>query len=120
MLKDNLLLKKLKKQFLYINDLLESNFNKLRILKSNIRKTKFTKNNRLFLAIATTVILTLSYFLIPTVFSKDLMKSLIKNEILKKYNIDIKFNEKLKYGLLPKPHFVSKKISIIKDKRNCY
>ena len=45
------------------------------------------------------------------------MKSLIKNEILKKYNIDIKFNEKLKYGLLPKPHFVSKKISIIKDKR---
>ena len=117
MFKDNLLLKKLKKQFIYINDLLESNFNKLKILKSNIRKTKFTKNNRPFLAIATTVILTLSYFLIPTFFSKDLMKSLIKNEILKKYNIDIKFNEKLKYGLLPKPHFVSEKISIIKDKR---
>ena len=82
----------------------------------NTRKTKFTKNNRLFLAIATTVILTLSYFLIPTIFSKDLMMSLIKNEILKKYNIDIKFNEKLKYGLLPRPHFVSENISIIKDK----
>ena len=68
------------------------------------------------MTLATGVILTLSYFLIPTLYNKDIVQSQIKNHILKKYNIDIKFNEKIKYGLLPTPHFVAKNLSIIREK----
>ena len=63
------------------------------------------------------LILTLSYFLLPTIYNKDIAKVEIKNQILKKYNIEIKFNEKIRYGLLPKPHFTSKNLSIINSER---
>ena len=46
-----------------------------------------------------------------------LIISNIKNQIYKKYNINIKFNEKVKYGLLPKPHFVAKNLSVILDNK---
>ena len=114
--KHNLLIKKLKKQFLSTNESIESNFNKLRNLKNIFKKTNLIKDNKVFLTLATGVILTLSYFLIPTLYNKDIVQSQIKNHILKKYNIDIKFNEKIKYGLLPTPHFVAKNLSIIREK----
>mgnify|MGYP007000464378 CR=1 len=41
----------------------------------------------------------------------------IKNQIYKKYNVDIKFNEKINYGLLPKPHFSTKNVSILRNKK---
>ena len=111
----NLIPKKLKQRFLSINDSLENTFNKLKILKSNLKKGNFIKNNRVFFGIAAVVILTLSYFLLPTIHDKDVIQSKIKNHVLKKYNFDVKFNEKIRYGLLPKPHFVAKNLSIFKD-----
>lgn len=114
--KQNLLNKKIKKQFLYINDLIESNFSKLKYLKSNFKKILLNKENRVFLAIAIVVILTLFYFLIPTFYNKEVIQSQIKNQIFKKYNVDIKFNEKINYGLLPKPHFSAKNLSILRKK----
>ena len=50
-------------------------------------------------------------------YNKDIAQVEIKNQILKKYNFNIKFNEKIRYGLLPKPHFVSKNLSILNNKR---
>ena len=44
MQKYNSLIKKIKKQFLSINDLIESYFNKISLFKSNIKKFKFDKN----------------------------------------------------------------------------
>ena len=38
--KQNLFAKKLKKQFLSINDSIENYFNKLKFIKSNLKKTK--------------------------------------------------------------------------------
>ena len=66
MSKHNLSIKKIKKQILSANDLIESNFNKLKYFKSNFKKILFNKDNRLILGIGTVVILTLSYLLIPT------------------------------------------------------
>ena len=57
----------------------------------------------------------LSYFLLPTIYEKNLIQSKIKNQIFKKYNIDLKFNEDIKYGLLPKPHFSAKNLSILRN-----
>ena len=112
MQKYNSLIKKIKKQFLTINDLIESYFNKISLLKSNIKKFKFDKNNSIFLAFGIIVILSLSYLLMPTLYDKNMIQSKIKNQILKNYNINLTFNEKIKYGLLPKPHFYSKDLVI--------
>ena len=117
MSKNNLLIKKLKKQILSINSLMESSFNKLKYLKSNYKKFTLTKNNRVFLVLSSIVILTLSYFFIPTFYNKDIILLKIKNHILKKYQIDIRFSENLNYGLLPKPHFYTKDLTIIRDEK---
>ncbi len=115
MSKHNLLNKKIKKQFLTINDLIESNFNKLKYFKSNYKKILFSKDNRVFLIVGGVAILTLFYFLIPTFFNKDIIQTKIKNQIFRNYDVNIKFNEKIYYGLLPKPHFSAKNLSILLD-----
>ena len=115
--KHNLSFKKLKKQILSINDLIESFFNKLGTLKNDFRKGQILKNNKVFFGSATVVILTLSYFLIPTMYNQNIIKSEIKNQILKKYNINFEFNDDIKYGLLPKPHFATNNLSILRKKK---
>ena len=111
--KQNLLIKKIKLRFLSINNLIESNFNNLKNLKKNFKKNEFIKNNIVFFGLSAVVILTLSYFLLPTTYNKNIIQAEIKNHILKKYKVDIKFNEKIRYGLLPKPHFVTDNLSIL-------
>ncbi len=118
MSKDNLFTKKLKKQIIYINDSIESYFNRFGFFVASVRKRGLSRNDRVILGIAIVFILTLSYFLIPTMYNKNIIRAEIKNQIFKKYNIDIKFDEDLKYGLLPKPHFISKNSFIIREKNN--
>ena len=115
MFKHNSFFKKLKNQFLSINVLIESSFNKLNSFIVSLKKNKFDKHNRAFYIIGSIVILTLGYFLLPTIYDKSIVKSKIKNQILKNYNIEIEFKDKITYGLLPSPHFNSKKLSIMKD-----
>ncbi|MDC0517907.1 hypothetical protein OAN68_02075 [Candidatus Pelagibacter sp.] len=114
--KHNLLVKKIKRIFLSINDLIESYFNKIKFLKKNFKKIEFIKNNRVFFGLSAVVILTLGYLLIPTMYDKNIIQSEIKNQISKKYNIDVNFNENIRYGLLPKPHFQTKNLSIVRKK----
>ena len=71
MSKHNFLNKKVKKQILSINDLIESNFNKIKYFRSNYKKILLSKENRVVLLAGTVVILTLSYLLIPTFYDKD-------------------------------------------------
>ena len=73
--KPNLLLKKLKRQFLSINDSIESFFNQFRNIKSLIKKTRLYEDNKLVLIPGILAILTLSYFLLPTVYNKDILKT---------------------------------------------
>ena len=108
--KHNLLIKKVKQRFLSINYSIESYFNKLKFLKKNLKKIEFIKNNRVFFGLSAVIILTFSYFLIPTMYDQSLIQLKIKNQISKKYNININFNENIRYGLLPKPHFQAKNL----------
>ena len=110
----NLLIKKIKKQFLSINDHIESYFNKIKYFKSNYKKILFKRDNGLILSTGILVILTLSYFLMPTFYNKEIIQLQIKNQIFKNYNIEIKFEEKINYSLLPKPHFVAKNLIILR------
>ena len=116
MRKENLSFKKIGKQILSINNYIESFFNKLSSFILNIKKFKYTKNNRVFLAAITIVILIIVYFLIPTIYNKNLIQTEIKNQIFQKYQISVKFNNKITYGLFPKPHFISKNLSIFNNK----
>ncbi len=111
--KHNLLIKNIKKRILSINDLIERSFENLKYFKSNYRKILLNKENRVILALGIVVILTLTYFLLPTFYNKNTIQTQIKNQILKNYNINIKFNEDINYSLLPAPHFFTKNLSII-------
>ena len=113
--KQNFISKKFKQRFLSINNSIESFFNKLKFLKSNFKINEIIKNNRVFFGSATVVILTLSYFLVPTVYDENVIKEKIKNHISKKYDFNIKFTEKINYGLIPKPHFHTKNLIVLRN-----
>ena len=117
MRKDNLLAKKIKRQFLSINNFLESNFNNLTLFLRNLKKNKLGTNGKVILVTGVSIILFLSYFLLPTFNNKDKIQAEIKNHVLQKYNINISFDDELYYALIPSPHYISKNVSIFKDKR---
>ena len=113
--KHNQIIKKILSKFLSVNDTLENFFNSLRSWKSNIKKIKLTQNSKAVLIIGISVISILFYFLIPTFYNKDDIQNKIKNQLLRNYNIEIKFDEKINYSLLPKPHYVAKNLLILRE-----
>tara|TARA_B100001057_G_scaffold490197_1_gene577966 strand:+ start:2100 stop:3590 length:1491 start_codon:yes stop_codon:yes gene_type:complete len=117
MIYHNLLIKKIKRQILSINTEIENSFNKIRYFKKNYKKIIFNKDNRVFFVSATLILAIVVYLLIPTSYNKTLIETELKNHILKKYNIEVRFNENIKYGLLPKPHFISRNLSIFNNKK---
>ena len=117
MRKQNLLSKKIRKQILSINNLLESYFNSLRRFILDAKKLRFDKNNKVFIVIVLTIFLTLVYFLIPTAYNKEIIQKEIKNQVFQKYNITIKFDNEIQYNFLPKPNFSSKNLLILNKKK---
>ena len=117
MRKQNLLSKKIGKQILSINNLLESYFNSLRRFILDAKRLSFDKNNKVFLVIVSIIFLTLVYFLIPTAYNKELIQKEIKNQIYQKYNVIVKFDSEIRYNFFPKPHFSSKNLFIFNDQR---
>jgi len=113
----NLSFKKIGKQILSINNLIESYFNKLRSFISNPKKFQFTRDNRVIFVFVGIVFLTFAYFLVPTAYNKDLIQKEIKNQFFLKYQIRIEFKDEIYYSLFPKPHFVAKNLSILNDKK---
>ena len=73
--KQNLFAKKLKKQFLSINDSLENYFSKFNTFRANFKKYR---HNKAILALGALVILTLSYFTLPALYNKGQVANLIK------------------------------------------
>ena len=117
MRKQNFLSKKIGKQILSINNLLESYFNRLRRFIIDIKRLRFNKDNKVFLVIVSIIFLTLVYFLIPTAYNKETIQKEIKNQIYQKYNTKVKFDSEIRYNFFPKPHFSSKNLFILNDQR---
>ena len=118
MQKSNLLAKKLKRQILLINNSIENYFNKIKLFKSNLKKTRFDTNSRLFYGLGALLILTLAYFLMPTLYDKSVLETKIKNQMLERYGIEINFNDEIKYSFFPVPNFYSKNLSIIEKNKD--
>ena len=117
MSRHNLLNKKIKKQILSINDLFENNFNKLKYFKSNYKKILLNKYNRVFLFLGILVILTLSYLSLPSFYNKETVRSEIKNQLLKNYNIRLKLENEINYSFFPTPHFFIRNPIIVREKK---
>ena len=117
MSKHNFFPKGLKKHFLSINNTIESYFNKLKFFILNFKKIKSQYNNKGFIIFGTIFILILGYFLLPTIYDNKIIQSKIKDQIYNQYNVEIKFNEKVKYALFPKPYFYTNNLSILDNKK---
>lgn len=117
MFKHNLIFKKIKKPFLSINDSIESYFDSFRSFTIKLKKNKYDEHNKAFIIIGTLIILTLGYFLLPTIYDRNIVKSKIQNQLFKKFNIEVRFENKISYGLFPKPHFNSKNLIILNNKK---
>ena len=117
MSKHNFFSKGLKKHFLSINNTIESYFNKLKFFILNFKKIKSQYNNKGFIIIGIFFILILGYFLLPTIYDNKIIQSKIKDQIYNQYNVEIKFNEKVKYALFPKPYFYTNNLLILDNKK---
>ena len=111
MLKNKSFIKKLNKLLISINERIESFFNALRVLKTSKKKIKIDLLNpdkKIIISVGVAIILVLTYFLMPTFYDQNLVKKSLKKQILIKYNLEVKFENNLKYSFFPKPHFYIK------------
>ena len=104
----------IKKKFNYLDNKIESFFDKIRNLKKyNQSKKKFYYlDNKVAISVACLILLFFSYFLIPAFYKEDKIKTSLINQVSDKYDIKIVFNDKVKYGLFPKPFFYTKNLDI--------
>ena len=104
----------IKKKIIQLDNKIESFFDKFKKLrKFNQNKKRFYYlNNKIAITIASFIILFFCYFLIPLFYKESLIKTSLTNHILEKYDIEIEFNERVKYGLFPKPFFFTKNLDI--------
>ena len=63
------------------------------------------------------VILTLSYISLPSFYNKGTVRSEIKNQLLKNYNIGLKLENEINYSFFPSPHFFIRNPIIIREKK---
>ncbi len=104
----------IKKKIIQLDGKIESFFDKFKNLrKFNQNKKKFFYlNNKIAISVASLLILFFSYFLVPAFYNEDKIKTSLINQISDRYDIEIEFNEKVKYGLFPKPFFYTKNLDI--------
>ena len=110
MLKKILFYKKFIKLVLSITKRIESFFTFFH--ENFFKKKNYSKNfqaidKRIFFILVFVFFTTSSYFLLPALYDKEKIRGLIENQILSKYNLEVKLDKSLRYGLLPRPHFFS-------------
>ena len=118
MLKKKIFNKKFSKLVLSITKRIESFFNYYKYSKSSRKKdsnfwnTPLDKKIFIFSGI---IFIVITYYLLPSFYNKNLVKNQLKDQILKKYNLEVKLDKDLRYGLFPKPHFLIEEGKIIYD-----
>ena len=118
MLNINFKKKKFNKLLLSINRLIESFFNNISDYIKEFKKknSRFEKTNKIiFISLSSLFILVLGYFLLPTIYDKNLVKIKLQNQIKNKYNLKVDFVDDISYALFPKPHFYANNLNIFQD-----
>ena len=121
MFKKNLFHKKFTKLVLSITKGIESFFNLFK--RKNFVKTiyldpkKSTLDKKIFIPLATIFIAVIVYFVLPSFYNKNKVIAQIENQILQQYNFKVILDKNIKYGLFPKPHFLSENTRIVHDSK---
>ena len=104
----------IKKKIFQIDSRIESFFDKFKNLRkfNHSKKKLYYLNNKIAISITCLVLLFFSYFLIPAFYNEEKIKTSLINQISDRHDIKIEFNEKVKYGLFPKPFFYTKNLDI--------
>ena len=104
----------IKKKIIQIDGRIESFFDKFKNLKkfNQSKKKLYYLNNKIAISITCLVLLFFSYFLIPAFYNEEKIKTSLINQISDRHDIKIEFNEKVKYGLFPKPFFYTTNLNI--------
>ena len=112
---------KISKLLLSITKRIESFFNFFSHSISNKKKYfnlwKKSLDKNTFIALSAIFIIVITYFSLPAFYNNDKVKNQLKNQILQKYNFEVKFDKIPQYGIFPKPHFLLKDAKINYDSR---
>ena len=111
MIKHNYFVKLLKKIILEINRLLINNLNKLNYIKIS----KIRKSNKFLLSFVVLFFIVLAYLSIPNIYDKAAISKKLDDQLKKKLNINFNLSKNISYNFLPRPHFIYKNTSIIKN-----
>ena len=109
--KHNYLVEFIKKINSTIDRLIKKNLNKL----NSINLYKIAKNNKFPLALVMIIVLSLSYLSIPNIYNKDKISKKLNDQLIKKFNLKFNLSQNFKYNFLPRPHFIYKNSSMLKD-----
>ncbi len=115
MSKKNLFNKKINKSVISITKRIESFFNFFKenfSYKKNFSKGLNAIDKRIFFAVASIIVTISSYFIIPAFYDKDKIRLSLENQILDQFNLNVSFEQSLRYGLFPRPHFHSVKTTL--------
>ena len=97
----------------FINNLLESNLNKL-----NSKNFSFLlKNNKIILTFVALFVVFISYLSIPTFYNQNEISKKLRNELQNKFDLNFKFSQKIRYNFFPWPHFSTSDTIILGDQK---
>ena len=111
MRRTNFFVKYLKNINNFINSLLEKNLNKLNF--KNL--SNLLKNNKLILTFVALFVIFISYLLLPTFYKQADVSKELARQLEKKFDVDFKFSETIKYNFFPRPCFTIKNSNILED-----
>ena len=100
-----------KKIYLTINRLIKNNLNKLNLKNFS----KIIRSHKFFLSSCALIILFFSYLLVPNFYDKIELVEKLENKLQNKLDLKFSLPQKIRYHFLPRPHFILKNSSIIKN-----
>ena len=100
---------------LIINSLIIKNLKKLNLKEKKDKISQIASPKRVFIAIIILLTLSFAYLSIPILYDKSKLQSEIKNQLLKRYNVQLIFSTDMKYSLFPRPNYTFDNVQILKD-----
>ena len=101
----------------YINSLINKILLKQKYKKENKFSYKFklkvSSFNKYIIVIISLLFIYLFYLLIPTLYDKNWVQSVLEKKLLNEFNVNLSLSSDISYEILPSPHFTIKNGKII-------
>ncbi len=93
-------------------------FNKWNSFKKNyVNSWNRILDKKIFFTLVSILFAVIVYFLLPSFYDKNKVKTQLENQILQKYNFKVILDDNFRYGLFPRPHFFSNDTKINYDSK---